>query len=63
MEGFLLSGYERDYDVARARLAGWIGSGQLQHREDVQEGFESIPATLLRLFTGANLGKQLLKLT
>jgi NADPH-dependent curcumin reductase CurA len=63
MEGFLLTGYEREYHVARERLAGWIGTGRLQHREDVQEGFENIPATLLRLFTGANLGKQLLKLT
>ena len=60
---FLLSGYEREYPVARERLEGWIQSGQLQHREDVQHGFENIPATLMRLFTGANLGKQLLKLT
>ena len=29
---------------------------------DVQDGFENIPATFLRLFTGANEGKQLLKL-
>ncbi len=63
MEGFLLSGYERDYDIARERLKGWIQSGQILHREDVQEGFENIPATLMRLFTGANTGKQLLKLT
>lgn len=63
MEGFLLSGYEREYDVARARLKQWIQSGQIMHREDVQEGFENIPATLMRLFSGANLGKQLLKLT
>ncbi len=63
MEGFLLSGYEREYPVARERLMGWIQSGQLKHREDVQHGFENIPATLTRLFTGANTGKQLLKLT
>ena len=63
MEGFLLSGYEREYDLARERLKGWIQSGQILHREDVQEGFENIPATLMRLFSGANTGKQLLKLT
>jgi len=28
---------------------------------DVQEGLENAPKTLRRLFTGANLGKQLLK--
>lgn len=63
MEGFLLSGYERQYDVARERLQGWMDSGALKHREDVQAGFENIPGTLMRLFTGANVGKQLLKLT
>lgn len=63
MEGFLLSGYERDYELARERLKGWIQSGQILHREDVQEGFDNIPSTLMRLFSGANVGKQLLKLT
>ena len=29
---------------------------------DVQNGFENIPATLKRLFTGENMGKQLLKI-
>jgi len=32
------------------------------HKEDVQEGFENIPATLSRLFSGQNFGKQLLRL-
>jgi NADPH-dependent curcumin reductase CurA len=29
---------------------------------DVQEGFQNIPKTFLRLFTGDNLGKQVLKI-
>ncbi len=34
-----------------------------QEREvDVQKGFENAPKTLLRLYTGANVGKQLLEL-
>jgi len=33
----------------------------LQAREDVQEGFDQIPATFLRLFSGRNVGKQVLK--
>lgn len=62
IEGFLLSGYEREYPVAIERMTDWIKSGKIVYREDVQEGFENIPATLLRLFTGENLGKQLLRL-
>ena len=36
--------------------------GDLVFQEDIQEGFENIPETLTRLFTGKNIGKQLLKL-
>ncbi len=62
IEGFLLSGYESEYGEARRRLTEWVRAGRIVHREDVQTGFENIPATLLRLFSGANLGKQLLRL-
>jgi NADPH-dependent curcumin reductase CurA len=41
---------------------GWIQSGELVYKEDLQEGFENIPDTLNRLFTGKNLGKQILKI-
>lgn len=62
MEGFLLRGYEHEHAVAIERLTDWIRNGQVKYKEDVQEGFENIPATLLRLFSGKNFGKQLLKL-
>ncbi|MCR9279853.1 MAG: NADP-dependent oxidoreductase [Pseudomonadaceae bacterium] len=62
MEGFLLRGYEAEYEVARARLRAWIDSGDIVYREDIQQGFDNIPKTLLRLFSGENFGKQLLKL-
>ena len=62
MEGFLLTGYEKEYPLAQERMLAWIKAGQIVYKEDVQEGFENIPATLLRLFTGQNFGKQLLKL-
>ena len=35
-------------------------SGKLKDRLDVQEGLENAPRTRQRLFTGANVGKQLL---
>ena len=43
-------------------LLGWIASGELTYQVDLQEGFDNIPDTLQRLFTGQNLGKQLLKI-
>jgi NADPH-dependent curcumin reductase CurA len=62
IQGFLLSGYESEYAVARERIIAWIRAGDIVYKEDVQHGFENIPATLLRLFSGENFGKQLLKL-
>lgn len=61
MEGFLMTDYMQEAPIALERLTGWIRSGQLRYREDIQQGFENIPRTLLRLFNGENFGKQLLR--
>ena len=60
MEGFLITDYIPRFGDAIRELAGWVTSGKLKDRVDVQEGLENAPRTLQRLFTGANVGKQLL---
>jgi NADPH-dependent curcumin reductase CurA len=62
MEGFIVIDYMDRAGEAIQDLIGWIQSGELKYQVDVQEGFENIPATLQRLFTGQNVGKQLLKI-
>lgn len=62
MEGFIVIDYLDRFAEGAAALLGWMQSGELVHRDDVQEGFENIPASLNRLFTGKNIGKQLLKI-
>lgn len=62
MEGFIVIDWEAEFPVIRKRLVKWVQDGRLTYREDVQHGFENAPATLQRLFVGANKGKQLLKL-
>jgi len=62
MEGFVVMDYLDRMDEAMADLMTWLGEGKLAWREDVQEGFENIPSTLLRLYDGRNQGKQMLKL-
>ena len=42
-------------------LTKWIEDGAITQEIDMQEGFDNIPQTLTRIFTGENLGKQLLK--
>ena len=62
VQGFIVIDYLDRAEAAFADLAEWVMAGDLAWREDVQEGFENIPATLQRLFDGRNQGKQLLKL-
>ena len=45
-----------------AQLTAWLREGKLAHREDIQEGgIENAPRTFVRLFSGENRGKQLLR--
>ena len=61
MRGFLVFDFmERAMD-AIAELAGWAAEGKIKNQIDVVEGLENAPDALRRLFTGENLGKQLLK--
>jgi NADPH-dependent curcumin reductase CurA len=62
MEGFIVLDYQERAGEAVAALSRWVREGKLKHQEDVQEGLENAPRTLLRLFEGRNLGKQLLKI-
>ena len=42
-------------------IATWIAAGKLKSREDIVEGLETFPETLLKLFSGENFGKLILK--
>lgn len=62
MQGFIVIDYLARAPEAIAALGEWVAAGELAWRDDIQEGFENIPATLQRLFDGRNTGKQMLKL-
>ena len=62
MQGFIVLDYLDRAGEAFEELGAWVMEGKIAWREDIQEGFEAIPATLERLFDGRNQGKQLLKL-
>jgi NADPH-dependent curcumin reductase CurA len=61
MTGFVVSDYGKRYADGAREMAGWLGEGEISSREDVAEGFENFPDTLLRLFNGENTGKLVLK--
>ncbi|AUX26832.1 NADP-dependent oxidoreductase [Sorangium cellulosum] len=61
MEGFVVTEFAARFPEALAELAGWLSAGKIKDQVDIVEGLENAPAALRRLFTGANKGKQLLK--
>jgi NADPH-dependent curcumin reductase CurA len=61
MEGFTGLDYPSRFPEAIEALGRWQRDGSLVHKEDVAVGLENAPKALLRLFTGENFGKQLVK--
>jgi hypothetical protein len=61
MKGMVVFDYASRYAEAAREMAGWMATGQLKTREDVVEGLETFPETLLKLFKGENTGKLVLK--
>jgi len=61
VEGLLVSDYATRFDVAREQLETWIRAGDVAHRETVVEGLENAPDAFLGLFSGDNIGKQVVR--
>jgi NADPH-dependent curcumin reductase CurA len=62
MQGFIILDYLPRAMEAIEALVGWVSAGDIVYEVDVQEGFDNIPQTLQRLYTGENFGKQLLRI-
>lgn len=61
MEGMVVFDYASRFPEALRDIAGWLTNGQLKSKEDIVEGLETFPQTILKLFTGENFGKLVLK--
>jgi NADPH-dependent curcumin reductase CurA len=61
MRGFLVFDFLDRAMEAIGELATWAAEGRIKNQIDIVEGLENAPDALQRLFTGKNLGKQLVK--
>ena len=61
MKGMVVFDFAARYGEAVKEMAGWMKQGKLKSREDIAEGIENFPETLLKLFKGENTGKLVLK--
>jgi NADPH-dependent curcumin reductase CurA len=62
MKGFLIADYADRFAEGGARMAQWLAEGRLRVDEDVQEGLENAYPAFMRLFSGANTGKLVLRI-
>ena len=62
IEGFSSADHFADFPKWRAQLAEWVADGRMVLKETVDEGVESAPGALLKLISGGNTGKMLVKL-
>ncbi|HKB66434.1 MAG TPA: NADP-dependent oxidoreductase [Pyrinomonadaceae bacterium] len=61
MKGFIITDYSARFAEGVMNLAQWLIAGKLKYAETVVEGFENTPQAFIGLFSGANLGKQIVK--
>jgi len=63
IEGFLVLDYAERFREALTQMAQWLKEGKLKYREQFTEGIESAPSAFLGMMRGANMGKQLVRVS
>ena len=62
LRGFFIYRMEPMFREAEQAMAEMIRAGALTHAEDILEGLARMPEALIRLYSGANQGKQLVRI-
>lgn len=58
---FVIADHRDYWPTALAELSQWLKEGKIKFKEDVSEGLLSAPDAFIRMLTGHNFGKQLVK--
>ena len=61
MQGFINSNYQSQFSEGSKDLAMWVQQGKLKYKETIVKGFDKLPAALLGLFEGENIGKMIVE--
>jgi NADPH-dependent curcumin reductase CurA len=62
LQGFILTDHYAEMPAFVQEMAGWVREGRIRWRETIDEGIEATPGAFLKLFTGDNVGKMLVRL-
>jgi NADPH-dependent curcumin reductase CurA len=61
MRGFYVYNHEAGFAQAEQAMADWIRAGTLKPVQHITDGFDQVPAALMGLYSGANTGKQVVR--
>ena len=61
VHAFVIADHRDYWPTALADLSVWLREGKLKFREDVAQGLEDAPKAFIRMLTGRNFGKQLVR--
>lgn len=61
MQGFIITDYAPRFGEGVNQLGQWLREGKMKYAENIVDGFENTPRAFLGLFSGENLGKQLVR--
>lgn len=61
MLGFTVDHYADQFPQMESDIAGWIKDGSIKMPEQIEQGIENFPATLVKLMSGGHKGKLLLE--
>lgn len=62
LHGMIVADYIPRFPEAAEDISRWLAEGRLHVEEDIQEGLENAYPAFMRLFSGANRGKQILRI-
>jgi NADPH-dependent curcumin reductase CurA len=61
VRGFLLRDHSNRRDDFLATVSHWLKEGKIQYREDITHGLENAPDAFIRLLSGENFGKSIVR--
>ena len=62
-QGFIVGNYKERWGEGMEKLDEWMQAGQIKYRHHIMSGLENFAAAMNVLFTSANIGKVLLRIS
>jgi NADPH-dependent curcumin reductase len=63
IKGFIVSDHPDRFPDFQRDCGAWLREGRLKYREDIVDGLENAPSALLKLFSGENFGKLIVRVS